>query len=170
MTERGTGGGTILVIGYGNRLRGDDGLGLRVAEAIAAANFPCVRVITSCQLVPELAAELAEARLAFFVDALVDPGGAGVNLLPLSAEAATDWNTHRADPRALLALTRAVYGRVPEAWWLTVSGQNFDFGEGLSSVAETNAGTAAERIQTFIVDRRAGPGPVHETCCRRDIG
>ena len=55
------------------------------------------------------------------------------------AETATDWCTHRADPRPLLALTQAIYGQTPEAWWLTASGRNFDFGEELSSVAEENA-------------------------------
>ena len=30
----------LLVIGYGNTLRGDDGLGPRVAEAVAALNLP----------------------------------------------------------------------------------------------------------------------------------
>jgi hydrogenase maturation protease len=158
VTERGTSSETVLVLGYGNELRGDDALGLRVAEAVAAENLPGVRVITSCQLVPELAAELAAARLAIFVDARGDAGGGGFQLLPLSAETAADWSTHTADPRALLALTRALYGQAPEAWWLMVSGQQFDFGEGLSSVARANAERACERIRPLIVR-----GSVQET-------
>jgi hydrogenase maturation protease len=157
VAERGTGNETILVIGYGNELRGDDGLGVRVVEAIAGANLPGVRVITSSQLVPELAAELAEARLAIFVDALEDARGSGVELLPLSADATTDWITHRADPRSLLALTRAVYRRVPEAWWVMVAGHQFDFGEGLSAVGEANVGKARERIRTLIVGHDQPP-------------
>ena len=150
VTEHGTGSEIILVVGYGNELRGDDGIGARVAEDIAAANYPGVRVRSVCQLVPELAAEVAEARIVIFVDALADPNRAAVELTPVGAEEITDWSTHSADPRTLLALTRAVYRRAPEAWWLTVPGRNFDVGEGLSSVAEENLRQAIARIKKLI--------------------
>lgn len=133
MTERGE---AVLVIGYGNELRGDDGIGPRVAEAVAAANSPYVLVRSVRQLTPELAAELAEARLVIFVDALADPSRSTVELCPLRIERITEWNTHTADPRTLLALTKAVYRRAPQAWLLTVPGQNFAFGEGLTPIAE----------------------------------
>lgn len=150
MIERSANGETILVIGYGNKLRGDDGLGPRVVEEIALANYPGLRVRSVCQLVPELAAEVAEARIVIFVDALADPSRAAVQLAPVEIEEITDWSTHTADPRTLLALTRAVYRRAPEAWWLTVPGRNFDVGEGLSSVAEENLRQAIARITKLI--------------------
>lgn len=142
--------GSILIVGYGNELRGDDGIGPRVAEHIAAANYPGVRVRSVCQLVPELAAELAEARMVLFVDALADPDRTAVELTPVAAEEITDWSTHIADPRTLLALTRAVYRRTPEAWWLKVPGRGFDFGEGLSAVAEEGVRQAVARIKKLI--------------------
>ncbi|HEY7156527.1 MAG TPA: hydrogenase maturation protease [Gemmataceae bacterium] len=150
MTERGTSSETILVIGYGNELRGDDGLGPRVAEVISAANYPGVRVRSVCQLVPELAAEVAEARMVLFVDALTGSSRGAVELAPVEAEQITDWCTHRANPPTLLALTRVVYGRTPEAWWLTVPGRNFDFGEGLSSTAEEGVRQAVAHLKKLI--------------------
>jgi hydrogenase maturation protease len=140
----------ILIIGYGNELRGDDGLGPFVAAAIAAANLSSVRVLTAVQLLPELAADLAEVRLAIFVDASVESSEIGIALRSLSAEDRMDWCMHRADPRALLALTQAVYGRTPEAWWLTAPGQDFAFGEGLSGVARENARQALVRLKRLI--------------------
>lgn len=140
----------ILVIGYGNELRGDDGLGPLVAKAVAAANIPGVRVLTARQLLPEFAADLAQARLVVFVDASEAWNESGVEVRSLSAETATDWCTHRADPRPLLALARAIYEQTPEAWWLTVSGRDFDFGEGLSGVAEENARQALACLKSFI--------------------
>ena len=94
----------ILVIGYGNELRGDDGIGPRVAEAIAAAHHPGVRVVSCFQLVPELAADLAKARLAVFVDALTGFGRTGVELRRITAEETSDWSTHTGDPRARCSL------------------------------------------------------------------
>jgi hydrogenase maturation protease len=146
----------ILVIGYGNELRGDDGIGPHVAAAIAAANYPGVRVMTCCQLVPELAEDLRNVRLALFVDAASGPQRVGVELRRITAGDTTDWSTHSGDPRALLALTHALYGRPPEAWWVTVSGEHFGFGEGLSAFAEENAHKAIDSIEVLIDKFRAG--------------
>lgn len=140
----------ILVIGYGNDWRGDDGLGPLIAASVAALNLPGVRVRTALQLLPEFAADLAKARLVVFVDASEDQGESGVQVRALTAEDATDWCTHHSDPRPLLALTRALYERIPEAWWLTVSGRNFDIGQGLSVVAEKNARRAFVRLKKLI--------------------
>ena len=61
--------GTILVIGYGNTLRSDDGVGPRVAMAVASREWPGFNAIAVQQLTPELAEPLAAAELAIFVDA-----------------------------------------------------------------------------------------------------
>jgi hydrogenase maturation protease len=136
----------VLVIGYGNELRRDDGIGPRVAGSLATANYPNVRVRACSQLVPELAAALADARLALFVDARVDHPQTDVDVRRIAAAEMSDWSTHTSDPMALLGLTHALYGRAPEAWWVRVPGQDFGFGEGLSPLAERNVGEAISRI------------------------
>jgi len=146
----------ILVIGYGNELRGDDGIGPRVAEVVAATNYPDVRVVRCFQLVPELAADLAQVQRVIFVDGVAEARKTAVEVRSLSPAETTDWSTHVADPRTLLALAQALYGRMPEAWYVLVSGENFDFGEGLSSAACDNVQKAGERIRKLIVDCRAG--------------
>ena len=52
----------FLVIGYGNTLRGDDGVGPRVAEAIEKLNLPGVRTL-------DLPAALARTRRPDFAGA-----------------------------------------------------------------------------------------------------
>lgn len=147
----------ILVIGYGNELRGDDGIGPRVAEAIAAANYPEVRVVSCFQLVPELAGDLADARLAVFVDAIADSQQTDVEQRQITAAEKSDWSTHCGDPRALLALTQAIYGRAPEAWWLMVPGEEFELDEGLSPRAEENARKSIDRIATLLCGNKVVP-------------
>jgi hydrogenase maturation protease len=141
---------TTLVIGYGNDLRGDDGLGPAVAEAVAALGLPGVESRRVQQLVPELAEELARARLAVFIDARVGSGGEAVQVVAVEPAETADRLAHTADPAALLALTRAVHGRTPQAWLVTVAGAAFDFGEGLSAVARENARRARDRIATLL--------------------
>ncbi len=140
----------ILLIGYGNDLRGDDGLGPFVAESIAAAKLPGIVVKTAVQLLPEVAPDLAEARLVVFVDSSVEPSAMGIPVPIQAAEEALSWCSHRADPHSLLALTRTIYGRIPEAWWLTVAGRDFEYREGLSEVARENARQAIVRLTKSI--------------------
>ena len=49
--------GMDLVIGYGNTLRGDDGVGVLVADALEGWN-QAVRTLSVQQLTPELAADI----------------------------------------------------------------------------------------------------------------
>ena len=61
-----------LVIGYGNTLRGDDGVGQKVAEVIASLGLSGIRALSCHQLTPELADPISEVRMVVFVDATVD--------------------------------------------------------------------------------------------------
>jgi hydrogenase maturation protease len=143
----------VLIIGYGNELRGDDGLGPFVAESIAAAKFPGVVVRTATQLLPELAADLAEARLVVFIDASMNASETGIPVRLQPAEVASSWCTHYADPHTLLALTFTIYGLTPEAWGLTISGRNFEYSEGLSQAAMANAQQAITSLARFLQAR-----------------
>nr|MDQ2730551.1 hydrogenase maturation protease [Armatimonadota bacterium] len=59
-----------LVIGYGNPLRRDDGLGPMAAQRLAALADPLrVQVLTPYQLSPELAEPISQARFVLFIDA-----------------------------------------------------------------------------------------------------
>lgn len=137
-----------LVIGYGNTLRGDDGIGPEVAAAVEALALPGVRAVFVTQLMPELAAEFAESRLVVFVDATVS--GEGVSVFPLSADADAPALSHAADPRALLALARAVYGRAPEGWLVTVTGEDFGVRDGLTELGRERARAAAVRVRQLL--------------------
>ena len=137
-----------MVIGYGNEMRGDDGAGPFVAACIEAENLPGVGVLIVRQLTPEIAADLAETRCVVFVDARA--GGEEVLVQRLETAVRDEWCAHRADPAALLALTQAVYGCVPEAWWVTLPGFCFEVGEGLSPRAQAAAREAVDRVCSLI--------------------
>jgi len=60
----------ILIIGWGNPLRGDDGVGWRAAELLSgtlAGHDVAVRV--SHQLMPELAEEISRSEFVVFIAA-----------------------------------------------------------------------------------------------------
>lgn len=110
----------ILVVGYGNELRGDDAVGPRVAREVESLGLPNVVVRTAHQLTPELAEALSRVGTAVFVDASVGgiPGTVETTLLgppdlPLPLG-------HVSDPRQVLALAGALYGASPSAWWVRI--------------------------------------------------
>jgi hydrogenase maturation protease len=142
--------GTILVIGYGNTLRSDDGVGRRVAMAAASWEMPGLESIAVHQLTPELAEPLASAELAIFVDARLASGEESVEILPLEPSAVRGTLGHAGDPRSLLALSRAIYGRHPRTWLVTVPTADLSLGEVLSSTAERGAENALARIAALI--------------------
>jgi hydrogenase maturation protease len=141
----------LLVIGYGNELRGDDGVGAWVARAVAARQWPGVRALAIHQLLPELAEALSEAEQAVFVDARLGAEGT-VELRPLVAEAMVGASGHTWGPQGLLAAARALYGRAPTAWLLTVPAQNLEHGESLSAAAERGAAEAVRHIASLVGD------------------
>jgi hydrogenase maturation protease len=138
----------LLVIGYGNPLRGDDGVGPRVVEAIEELHLPGVRTLTCHQLSPEHAEPISQARVVVFVDAAVDAPKA-VQLRQLEPGGSSQLMAHAADPRTMLALARDVFGHCPEAWWLTIPAVKLGFGEELSPVARHGCEVALEQIRTL---------------------
>lgn len=136
-----------IAIGYGNELRSDDGIGPRVAKALQLAN---VKSIAVHQLTPELAETLAHADLAIFIDACLSSHSSQVQVQSLSPTSFTMIAGHTAEPRSLLALTQALYGRCPLAWWITVPGVNFEVGDRLSPIAEAGVAIALQKITQII--------------------
>jgi hydrogenase maturation protease len=143
-------GPALLVIGYGNTLRSDDGVGPRVAEAVEALQLPGVRTLSCGLLTPELADPIARAGRVIFVDAAID-APAEVQLRPLSPAESSQIMAHAADPRTLLALARDVFGRAPEAYWLTIPVQNLGIGEQLSAEAQHGSRIALGKIRQLLV-------------------
>ena len=136
----------FLVIGYGNTLRGDDGVGVRVAEAVAALQLPGVHAMSCHQLSPEDAEHVSQAGRVVFVDAAAG-GFSEVQLVPLSPGETTQLMAHAADPRTVLALAREIFGHAPAAWALTIPAARMGFSEELSPQAQQGLKQAVQWIR-----------------------
>jgi hydrogenase maturation protease len=122
----------ILILGYGNPLRADDGFGWEAARELAAKlEIPSVEVRALHQLTPELAEDVGAAGRVIFIDAASEgEPGALVRREVFPARQA-DF-THHLTPATLLALARQIYGRTPPALLYSVAGEFFGYREGLS--------------------------------------
>jgi hydrogenase maturation protease len=144
----------LLVLGYGNTLRGDDGVGPQVAEAAAELRLPGLEALACPQLTPELAEPVSRARRVLFVDAALD-SPREVQLRELAPADSSQVIAHAADPRTILALSRDVFGKFPQAWWLTIPIQRMDIGGQLSPLAKAGCSTAIKIIKEFAQDEAA---------------
>jgi len=147
--------GSILVIGYGNDLRGDDAAGQRAAREVAAWGLAQVEVVVQHQLTPELADLLATAERAIFLDAHSASGAPAVSIRRIFPATPTTRVGHIFDPQALLALAERAFGRAPEAWWVTIPALDFAFGAQLSPVAERGVADALRAIGSLIGARNS---------------
>ncbi len=136
---------SVLILGIGNPLRGDDGAGWVLAERLAAA-WPRFTGLVSLrrvqQLTPELAEEIAELgpKLVIFADAAAENQTAAVKVLRREEAVelgGSEWgSSHALGAAQLMEMTRRLYNFDCDAWLVTVPGVEFGHGEGLSTVAE----------------------------------
>jgi hydrogenase maturation protease len=139
-----------LVIGWGNPLRGDDGAGVAVAEALLQRPRAGREVLAVHQLTPELALAVAGAERVFFVDARVERLDEGICSERVMAEAdGGGLSTHAGTPQALLHLAACLYDAHPEAWLFSIPARQLDVG------AACSAGCRAwiEQVVREIEDR-----------------
>jgi len=136
----------VLVIGYGNTLRGDDGAGVIVAGR-ARDLVEGVDVVTAHQLNPEHAEAVAEHPCVVFVDASVRRQSLGVSRVS-PHEHAQGGSTHVLSPDEILTLAREVYHHVPDrALLLEIPALSMEFGDGLTPAASAGVEEALQYIR-----------------------
>jgi hydrogenase maturation protease len=145
----------VLVIGYGNPLRGDDGAGWHAADLLAAdPRLTGARVLARHQLVPELAVDVGRASLVVLVDAAAGgaPGSVSVRRVRPPAAPRANWS-HHLDPEGLAGLAKDLYGAVPPIVLVSVGAGSFAGGDRLSGALERALPEVVEAVAEVIAGR-----------------
>ena len=144
--------GKVLIIGYGNPLRSDDGFGWHASRLISreVAGHD-VEVITCHQLTPELAEPLSQCQRAVFIDADAEGQPGEIHRRPVRPQASTSSAfTHTCTPSGLLSSAQQLYGRRPQAIVITVTAQSFEFGDALSPVVAAALPLVVNQVYLWI--------------------
>jgi len=151
----------VLVIGYGNPYRRDDGVALAVVNGLRALQGrppleegmdglddlgEGLDTLVLQQLTPELAEILVQYGEVIFVDAHMAEHRDLLREEALRPIAHPTIVSHHFHPETLLALARDLWGRVPRARLLSIRGHNFDFGTELSAETQRGSEQAVVRI------------------------
>jgi hydrogenase maturation protease len=138
-----------LVIAFGNPLRCDDGLGWRAAEQLSRLELPeDIAILRRQQLTPELVPVVSQASRVLFVDAARDGPLGEIQARPLLLEKKSLTFTHELSPGNILALSQELYDRCPEAFVISLAGENFDHGETLSQSVVDAMPSLIKRIES----------------------
>ena len=141
---------SVVVFGWGNESRGDDGLGPALMRRIETAALAGVNLIEDYQLQIEHALDLEGADLALFIDAGKDTPAPYV-FTSLAPSAGLSHTSHALAPEQVLAVYRQVKGaEPPPAFQLCVKGERFELGEGLSEAALVRLEAAWELIVDLL--------------------
>lgn len=157
-----------LIIGYGNTLCGDDGLGPIVARRLENLLSPQQRqkidIITLHQLDLVLSNQLGNYSAVIFIDAQIDlyaedvvieainpiPNYQSKVSNPALSNNVAGFSAHFLSPQALLQLTEELYQIRPQAWIVAVRGYQTEMGEGLSPAGRSNAQKAVQAVQNLL--------------------
>jgi len=143
----------ILIIGFGNPGRLDDGLGPAFAEGIQSLSLPDVTVDADYQLTVEDAMTIAEHDVVIFADAAVS-GTEPFFFLPVEPSNHLSFSTHSISPESLLGLVHDMFDSRSVGYKLGIRGYDFnEFGERLSSKASRNLDEALVFMKDILAEK-----------------
>ena len=144
----------VLIVGYGNPLRGDDGLGWSVAERLQElVHDPDIEILAVHQLTPELMDPISRAARVIFIDASVsgEPGEIRERSVAPGSPTPAQF-THHFTPETLLEGAGRLFGHTPEAVLYTVSAAGFEFGAALSPPVRDSIDILIGRISNGLAN------------------
>ena len=148
----------ILLYGYGNPGREDDGLGNVFVEQmekwVAENNIEGVEFDSNYQLNIEDADTISDKDIVVFVDASeediedffidrVDP-----------SEAKIEFTMHASSPAFVLNLCNQIYNKNPETYLIHIKGYKWEFAEGISNKARENLNKAVDFMKDIIINKK----------------
>jgi hydrogenase maturation protease len=147
----------VLVYGYGNPGREDDGLGNEMAKMIQnwidEHKLGCMTTDSNYQLNIEDAEIMSEWDIVVFVDASKEENLREYNFSEVKpSDAKVEFTMHAVSPSYVRHLCEKLFNKAPETYILAIKGYEWDFKEGISDCATLNL----EQAFQFLTRKLAG--------------
>lgn len=141
----------VLIYGYGNVGRKDDGLGVLAADAIEewakTEGFDWLDVDTNYQLNIEDAEVISNYEVVYFVDASLEEIDEVTITKVLPDDNKIEFSMHAISPAYVLKLCKDMFGKVPETYLVHLRGYDWDFVERLSPNGMNTLLKGVERLK-----------------------
>jgi hydrogenase maturation protease len=138
---------TVLLLGYGNPGRLDDGLGAALAAQVELLELPGVTAQADYQLCLEDAEAAARHDVVIFADAATS-GAEPFSFDRLEPASCLGFSTHALQPEAVLGLAQQLFGAQTDGYTLGIRGYAFnEYEESLSDRGRANLAAAVAFIR-----------------------
>ena len=158
----------LLLLGYGNPDREDDGVAWHILRALTTRlglsapdsyedEFPEhaeIEFAFYLQLTPEMAEDVTAYDQVCFVDAHTGNIPEPVRLIDVQSEFQASPFTHHLTAQSLVSMCETIYGKKPDAALLSVLGHRFLFSRQLSEETARLVPEAVELIWDWMKDRK----------------
>lgn len=145
----------ILIYGYGNPGRQDDGLGnLFVEKAKDWAETQGLQNVSfdsNYQLNIEDAAEISDKDIVIFVDASLENIESFI-LDEITPDAKVEFSMHAVSASYVVHLCNDIYDKTPKSFLLHIKGYEWEFMEGITSKALSNFEMAFHFIKPLLLE------------------
>lgn len=145
----------VLVYGYGNPGRQDDGLGTALISRLEEARLPGVDLECNYQLNIEDADTISSYDAVIFVDAARE-GQEPYSFCRIRPSEEIAFTTHAMSPGSVLALCHDIHNRTPVAYLLAIPGYMWEMAEGITCEAALNLEAAFVFLVSFLRSGKAG--------------
>ena len=158
----------LLLLGYGNPDREDDGVAWHIIRALTVKlgllapesyedefpESPQIDFAFHLQLTPEMAEDISLYPNVCFVDAHTGDIPEPVRLIDVQSEFQASPFTHHLTPQSLLSMCETIYRKKPEAALLSVLGHRFLFSRQLSEETAELVPLAVDLIWDWMSARK----------------
>jgi len=145
----------ILVYGYGNPGREDDGLGIELVKRLENwskhSGLPGITFDSNYQLNIEDAEIISEKDVVIFADASTEEIDDFI-FTEVTGEDGVSFTTHAASPGYIVKLCTDLFGKCPPVYLLHIKGYQWEFRESISEKAENNLQKAFDFMKDYLVN------------------
>ena len=150
---------SILIYGYGNPGRQDDGIGNEFVEIIekwiAENGIKNVYTDSNYQLNIEDADTISSKDIVVFVDATIEEIDDFYIDRVNPSDAKVEFTMHAVSSAFVVNLCNEIYGKFPECYLIHIKGYEWDFAEGLTDKAKENMLKAVEYVKERILGKKS---------------
>jgi hydrogenase maturation protease len=147
----------MMVVGYGNPLCGDDGVGWHAAQVLAdTLAVDDVEVLACHTLTPKLFDPVRHADLVIFVNSCMDDLPGQLTFRAIKSRIPNSGSKRRQlNPQSLLSCVQELYGTSPRALIITMGGENFNYGDDLSPFVATSFPALLDSVRDQLAQWRS---------------
>lgn len=135
----------VILVGFGNEYRGDDGLGIKLLDLIEDEKIEKIKVQ---ELSYSIIDDIKDFDIVIFIDASIE--GEDISFKKIEKKEKFSPLTHHLTPEELLIWAEFINKKTYDFYLLSIRGYDFDFGENLSEEAKKNLEKGINFLKNFL--------------------